>query len=221
MSVAIITSIYGGYDVLHTPVGQYQECEFVLVTDIDIPPEVVSPWRVVYEPKPGVEPRLASREAKCSPWKYTDADVAIWVDGDIHINSPWFVTWCLQSLGDADVCQRRMDRTATEEIKASRCLEKWNNDHLEEMLDHYLSTGYPDDYGIWWCGLIVRRNTAPDIGLSWLAEMIRWTCQDQISYSYIMYELRMKPKDMAIHYHDTTAYTADYFTVVKHPDCSI
>lgn len=229
MSVAIVSSVYGGYDPIRLPVLQNWECEYILVTDHERATSCL-PWQVIVEPRASVPDRLASRVAKCNPWLYTDAEIVIWIDGNIEITSPGFVEWCLESLGDGMLCQRNLARPdIMDEVKASFRYSKWGNDQLNEMVAHYLSTGYQSNYGIWWCGFMVMRREFqrrfPAFGNKWLAEMVRWTCQDQMSYSYLLHKIQVKPRNMAVRFgtitdpnHDNTWCEAEHFTLHKHPD---
>jgi hypothetical protein len=192
MSVAVVSSVYGGYDSIRNPVPQTVDCEFIMVTaePVDSPP-----WRNVVEPRPRVHPRLASRIAKCNPWLYTDADVTIWVDADIEINSPNFVQWCLDSLGDNVVCQwKQPDTDINEELRVTRHFRKWDGDPIEQQVALYNSEGYPEGRNTYWCGLIVRSKDFPqEFGDEWLAEMVRWSCQDQIAYAHLTYKYGIEP----------------------------
>ncbi len=73
--IAVVQSVYGGYDIL----------------DDWIPQSV--PYRrvIVDTARPHLSPRMAAKVAKCEPWRYTNADVTVWVDGSIVPTDDRFV----------------------------------------------------------------------------------------------------------------------------------
>ena len=69
---------------------------------------------------------------------------------------------------------------------------------VHEQAAHYIKAGHPENYGVWWTGLIVRRHGCPDFGTPWLAEMTRWTYEDQISQPYVLGQAGLRPADIPI-----------------------
>lgn len=227
MSVAIITSVYGDFDIPKPVVKQDQDCEYILVTDN--PDKIPSGnWNVIHEPRDGFDTRLQSRVAKCNPWLYTDADITIWIDGNIEVTSSRFADWCLENLGDNQVCQHQLDRPSIwDEAKGSVSTGKWEPEPIHHMVEHYLSQGYPVDHGIWWCGLMVRDRNTIDLGDRWMTEMVRWTCQDQMSWAFLLWEQGLFPAELPVNYHNSIAALtfsyeasvhaqADYFKLHRH-----
>jgi hypothetical protein len=189
MTVAIVSSVYGGYDLPVAPVPQDTACDFVLVTDRQVD---CWPWKVVVEPRPDLHPRLAAKVAKCRPDAYTDADMTIWVDGHLRITHPAFVRWAAGALdGGAQVAQLRHPQRSriADEAALSARLPKYRGLPVAEQAASYLAAGYPDGWGMWATGLIVRRTVGATVrfGDAWLAEQVRWTVQDQISEPPLLY----------------------------------
>jgi hypothetical protein len=201
-SVAVITSIYGGYDRLVSPEPQDLDCEWVVVTDRMPAMEGRHPWPwlVVCEPRPHLDPRLAAKVAKCRPDWYTSAEVTIWVDGHLRITDPGFVRWAVDSLAGRDLAQLpHPQRTSLlAEAALSAELPKYRTLPVADQAAHYLEGGYPDGWGLWATGLIVRRTT-PQLqafGDGWLAEQVRWTVQDQLSEAPVLWRLGIRPVDL-------------------------
>lgn len=188
MRIAVVTSIMGGYDQPVAPVTQDVECDWICVTDREVD---CWPWKTVVEPRPHLPPRLAAKVAKCRPDVYTDAAVTVWVDGHIRITHPGFVSWAVGSLGRANLAQLRhpQRQRLTDEDVLSATLPKYAGQPLHAQTASYLARGYPDDWGLWAAGLIVRR-TSPAVaafGDAWLGEQVRWTLQDQLSEPPLLY----------------------------------
>jgi hypothetical protein len=203
MNIAVLSSIYGAYDQLVAPVPQDIDCDWILVTDRwpEINGEHPWPWKVIEEPRPGLHPRLAAKVAKCRPDHYTDADVTVWVDGHVRITHPGFVAWAVGGLGAADVAQLRhpFHRRLSEEVALSATLPKYAGLPVAEQAAHYLECGYPDGWGLWAAGIIVRRSSpaVAAFGDAWLGEQVRWTPQDQLSEPPLLYWSGLAPADLA------------------------
>src|ERR1700689_3354186 len=102
MKIAVISSVYGNYDQLNIPAAQSREADWIMVTDKR--GYVEPPWREVVECRPQLHPRLAAKVARCNPQLYSDADVFIYIDGNVKISSHNFVNFCVTSLNKAPVC---------------------------------------------------------------------------------------------------------------------
>ena len=203
MRVAVISSVYGGYDEIAPPPPQDHAAEWVLVSDRDYD---CPPWRVVTEPRPACHPRLAAKYAKARPFDYADADVAIWADGNMRLAAGDFVSWCLERLGAAGLAMtpHPMETTIAGEAGLARPLAKYAGQPLDEQVAHYAARGFPDGRaGHWWTGLIVRRRTCPDFGDAWLREMLRFGYEDQISLPYVFWRAGITPREMPL---DTARY---------------
>lgn len=182
MSVAVITSCYGGYDKPRPPTTQDVECEWVLVTDV---PVDVPGWRVVVEPRPHAHPRLAAKVAKFRPDLYSDADTLVWIDSHVVVHSDQFVGSLVLWLGDHDLAMFRhpLRQSILAEAMASAGLPKYDGQTVLEQAAHYVDEGHDPNYGLWCTGISVRRNLFQlrRFGENWLLENTRWTYQDQIS----------------------------------------
>lgn len=197
MTIAVLTSIYGGYDVPAPPTPQDIDCEWLLVTDRQVD---CWPWKPVVEPRPQLHPRLAAKVAKCRPDLYTDADVTIWVDGHLRITSPSFVSWAIRSLDYGQIAQlpHPHRRSVVEEARVSEQLPKYRGLPVAQQIINYLEQGYPDGWGLWATGLIVRHTVGATVvfGDAWLAEQVRWTYQDQLSEAPILWRHGLRPVDL-------------------------
>jgi hypothetical protein len=195
--VAVVSSIYGGFDEPARPVEQDVPCEWVLVSDRDYD---CHPWKTIVEPRPQLHPRLAAKVAKARPDWYADADVYIWVDGNMIVTRSDFVSWCLSCLGPAPLAQHHnpVRRELLDEVNTAANMPKYQGLDLERQARTYLAEGMPAEYGVYWTGLIVRTKECPDFGTPWLAEQTRWTYEDQISQPYVLWKLGLRPAAMPI-----------------------
>lgn len=193
MTVAVISSVYGGYDVPAAPAfDQTVDAEYVLVTDtpVDCPP-----WRTVIEPRPSVHPRFAAKVAKARPDLYSEADTLIWVDASFQIIDPCFVEWAAGMPGPLAQIVHPERSSLEAEADVSAMMAKYEGLPVRQQVRHYRKGGYPDEWGLWATGFIVyqRGGWLPHFGNAWLAEQARWSYQDQLSEPPVLWSLGLRP----------------------------
>lgn len=196
--VAVVSAIYGGYDDPAVPPEQGMPCDWVLVSDRDYD---VWPWKTVVEPRHGLHPRLAAKVPKARPDWYADADVYLWIDGNVAIDSADFVSWAVSHLaGGACLAQHRsLERASVvDEAHVAEPMEKYAGLPLVQQAERYEASGHPPDFGVWWTGIMARTAGCPNFGDAWLAEMLRWSYEDQISQPYVLHLAGQRPVDIPI-----------------------
>lgn len=197
MKIAVISSIFGGYDPPAAHAPQTLKAEYVLVADQDYD---CPPWRVVVEPRPQLHPRLGAKFAKCRPDAYADADVYVWCDANVRVADRGFLDWCLRGLGDGEIgIPRHPDAPRISDDMAEAMTQpRYSSLPMRQQVAHYAADGFDEGFGNWWTGLVVRRGAAvrPAFGDAWLSEMIRWTYHDQISLPYTLWKHGLRPVDL-------------------------
>lgn len=204
MSVAVITSIYGGYDQLAAPPPQDMEAEWICVTDrSDLDGQ--GAWKVVSEPRAdGIHPRLAAKVPKCLPGLYTDASVIVWLDGSCRLKETDSLRRLVVANPLAPISQfAHPDRDCIyDEGAFSALLPKYISTPVHEQMGWYRhEEGHPPHWGLWATGVIVRNLTLDAIdhdlieqfGQAWLNEQVRWTIQDQISEAPVLRRFGLRP----------------------------
>lgn len=196
MSVAVVSSCYGGVDVLLTPPPQSVHVDrWVMVTDQENVPDG---WEVIHQPRPWVHPRFAAKHAKTQPFEYVNTDVAIWLDSGAVITSEHLVEVALETLGQDDIALwRHPERNDVwSEATTSAAMGKYNGQHCREQAEHYRSQGLPD--ALYATGCIAWKNTIRNyrFGRAWLAEQLRWSLQDQLSFPYVAWRMSVTPNEM-------------------------
>lgn len=194
MMAAVVSSCYGAIDTIATPPPQVVEPdEWVMVHDHS---NVAEPWRAVRESRQHwAHPRFAAKHAKCRPFDYTPAAVAIWLDSGARIISDEFVVACLDALGTADVaCWPHPQRDTIEaEAVVSSSIAKYEGMAMLKQVSTYGAV--PNLYAT---GCIVWRRCAMTeaIGNAWLAEQLRWGLQDQLSFPYVLNKFGVTPNPL-------------------------
>lgn len=192
--VAIITSIYDGYDTLKPVCPQEgYDVDWVFVTDD--PPADPLGWRVVHEPRTGMDPRRAAKHAKFLPWRYTDAEMSVWVDGSFRIISPTMIRGVERYAYPMAQFKHPWRNCLFAEAEESARLKKYLADDVIGQAEEYRAWGHPEEWGLWATGVIVRRHwdQVKTMGHAWLTENLRHTGQDQVSQPYVLRTCNVRP----------------------------
>ncbi len=193
---ALVTAIYGSYDEPKPVLPQEGiDCEYVLVTDDPAVPDGYLGWRVVCQPRPGVNPCRAAKHPKFRPWEYTDAPASVWVDGSIRVTSPRFAAEAL-ALADPVAQFGHPDRDCIyTEAEVSAALPRYNGELIGFQAARYKADGHPAHWGLWATTIIARRHTdeVKALGVAWTREVTRWSFQDQVSQPVILRNLGLRP----------------------------
>jgi hypothetical protein len=212
MSVAVITSIYGGYDALLDPPEQSVDvARWVCVTDDpDLKSDV---WDVVVDRRPGDPPRLAAKLAKVLPMEYVGRghlhDRIVRIDGATFLRHGDSLAELIDAAGDAVIAQFPHPARSCiyTELEAAATQPKYHGQPLREQVGSYQAAGHPADWGLWETGVLVYRyGLAADLltsfGAAWLAEMRRWSLQDQLSEPVVLRRFGLWPAPLPGNYWD-------------------
>jgi len=160
----------------------------VLVSDVPIK----SDWRNVVLPT-GLHPRLAAKIPKFRPDMFTDLSFSMWMDASVKRDRGWLSRAAINALKTSDFCLfKHPDRdSVAQEVSLSETMEKYSSFPLSSQLLSYQKQGFPDDIGLFACGVIARKHTAEveAFGNAWLMENVRWSLQDQFSFPFLVWKL--------------------------------
>lgn len=155
MKIAVSTAVIGGID----------QKKF-------IPEQTVEFERKFYtEPIDGVKgnDRMKALWYKCNPFKHTSADIHIWIDGKIQVQSANFIEQVITALGDKDIAVlKHHERSCIyqEVDHIEHCMKKGNeylltryaNKPIRKQVEAYRYFGYPANNGLNDCAIIVVRK---------------------------------------------------------------
>jgi hypothetical protein len=204
---AVITSLYGDYDPLRPAPAGFDDA--VCVSDRR---QEAAGWRNVLIPQDG-DPRLQAKVAKMTPFCFTDADAAVWIDASIEVASPNFARWALDHLGEHDLVvfeHPSTRRDIAEEAALCQDWPKYARWPIRQQVAAYRADGFPEGLGLYACGVIAWRRTdeAVAFGERWLEENRRWSPQDQISFPYLVWRTGKTVVTFAADQYDN-----EYFTI--------
>ncbi len=147
---------------------------------------------IVYE---GVEsnPRRI-RYPKTCPHKFFEADVSVWVDGNIYLKKGFAPG---ELLGDFDIALIKhpwRDCIYAERFFAMRRVgrDKECVQAIHRQIKCYRKIGHPERYGLWFGGFIIRRHNerVQKFNEAWWKEIEIFSYRDQLSLPVV---IRMFP----------------------------
>jgi hypothetical protein len=143
-------------------------------------------------------PRRVAKYFKMRPdLVLPEYDRTIWIDGTVRVDSPTIaeeaMSWTSGSGIAMFVHPERDD--VVDEADVSLTMPKYQAEPIAQQVQHYLGQGLPRHGGLWCGGIIARQNTEQmaQFGEAWLAEVERWSVQDQLSLVYVLSKLQITP----------------------------
>jgi hypothetical protein len=149
--------------------------------------------------EPEWDNRRTARHFKACPHRYIDADVWIWVDGNVRLLAPPEVI-VEQYLGGDDLAIFRHPDRACLFAEAQFCAQHGKDKPavLQAQTDRYKREGMPRNWGLPETRVVIRRNTPQmrELGEAWWAEMERHSVRDQVSIPYVCWKLGIRWKEI-------------------------
>ena len=174
-------------------------------------------WEIQHIDRPSdVSPRRMAKQFKMLPQVYLPAhDRSVWVDGTIRIDSPTFpeeAMACAEATGIAMFAHPERD-DILDEANVSLTMPKYQTEPIDTQVEYYLGRGLPRHSGLWCGGIIARQHTAlvRQFGEMWLAEVDRWSVQDQLSLPVVLRALNITPGAFP-----ASLYSSPWFTITGH-----
>ena len=197
--IAVVTAVTANYD--HVGNHEYiPDVDYIFFTDGQAFP-ADSRWKVFYLPTnlPTNVPRKIAKYPKLNPHSLPELEgyrYVIWIDGSMQIKKKEFVPSILSFLDNGLVLSPHFDGRDCGYGEASIRPLKYADQPLDEQCDFYRSEGFPENYGLWECGVQARDMTKPGVrefGELWMQQVLEWTTQDQVSCGYSLWKSGFKP----------------------------
>jgi hypothetical protein len=192
---AIYTCVTGSYNVLQ-PCIEIPDVDWIAFGDD--PNTVTNGWELrVIDRKPGLSPRRMAKAPKMRPDLFIpEYSASLWIDGTVQVDSPTIIEALDWTAGSGVAMFRHPERTdIRDEADVSLRMPKYRQEPIALQVEHYLDQGFPRYAGLWAGGIIARENTdlVRKMGEMWLAEVDRWSIQDQISLPFVLAKLGITP----------------------------
>lgn len=200
MKLSIISANVGNFDSA-SRVHRLQDIPSSMTVDCKIFTNLL--------PRPlSISNRMQSKIFKMCGFDYAiDSDLIIWIDGACSISSPKFIKWMISCLGDGDIClmphnsrhsiMEELQYVCTEMCKGNKYLiSRYSGELMEQQVHTYLTDKtFKDDHLASAGCFIYKNNDIIRAALKdWLIECVKWSCQDQLSLTYVLHKHGIKPR---------------------------
>jgi hypothetical protein len=197
-NTVICTAVTGGYDYVPNQ-KKIDGVDYIYFTDGKSPEPIANPWIPILLGDENLDNRRRSKRPKLNPhsipmllnWKYM-----IWIDGDMGILSPDFVPEIMSHMQNGFVVSPHFDGRHCAYGEATIRPVKYANEPLDEQCNFYRSEGFPEQYGLYECGVSARDLTNPkvkEVGELWQKQNLDWSYQDQVSFPYCLWKIGFEP----------------------------
>jgi glycosyltransferase involved in cell wall biosynthesis len=204
--IVIYTAFTGDYDSLKEPEFIDDNCDYVCFTDN---PNLSSDfWEIRLMDESTLDNNRKAKQYKVLPHNYfPDYKYSFWLDGTFKIKGS--IREYIYEFIRADspiLCVIHTERDcAYEELTASVKIPRYPRAVMEEQLIKYDKEGFPKHYGLPVLGAIFREHNNPEIIKlmeDWWSEIIEFSNQDQLSFSYVAWKNNIHPSVGKVYYWD-------------------
>jgi hypothetical protein len=197
-NTVIVTAVTGAYE--HRASSLFIDgVDYIYFTDGNSPFPINFPWKEIILADEHLDNRRRSKRPKLNPhsidilnqYKYL-----IWIDGDMEILKEEFVTEILSFLKNGFVVSPHFDNRHCAYGESEIRPAKYANEPLDQQVEFYRSEGFPENFGLYECGVSARDMTNQDVkklGELWHEQNLNWSYQDQVSFPYCLWKTQYKP----------------------------
>ena len=206
MNVVVYSAIYGNYD---TPKKHDIGVAPILFSDS----AVTDDWEVRLVNRIERHSRMKAKFFKCNPHKcLPDHDVSIWIDGSATIHDKNFVQRCIDYLGGGDILAFRHPEGRDciyQEAQYCKNMIKYKDVDIQGQVNYYRAVGHPEHYGLWACGMLVRKNNEriDKFNEMWWEHNLEFTYQDQLSFPFCIERSGVKLVTLELNQHSNDLIT--------------
>lgn len=196
--IVIYTALIGKYDNIKDPLIVSENCDYIIFTDQNIDSDI---WKIRKIPTKVLKlkkPTLINRYFKMHPTQFfSEYDYAIYIDSSISIISKLDdLVYRLNPKYGIAFHKHRYRSCIYEEIKVCELLKKGELKKLVSQRECYLENGFPAEYGMLECGMIVcdlHQKVGKEILEDWWDEFISaQSMRDQIALPYILWKRNIR-----------------------------
>lgn len=198
MSIAVYTCIVNGYDEPKMPLFIEDDCDYFMVSDDPRTASEDVKWIDVNNVVPSIDmnPKDKNRYCKLHPdILFPDYDYTIYLDGSIQIVGP--ISEYILDVGAAGIALHRHRRSVC--LYKEGILLMWlgtvNRQDMIISLKRYAKEGFPRNYGMFECGMIVtdlNNVSVRELYKKWYEEYLRGIGRDQQDLMYVLWKNGLK-----------------------------
>ena len=193
--IAIYTAFTGEYDNLKDPEYIDENCDYICFTNN--PNAKSEIWKIMPMEESNLDDNRIAKQYKVLPHKYLkDYKYSFWIDSSFKIVgsireyvSEFIRNPMLNVLNDDRDC-------VYDEFLISAAISRYSTAILIKQIEKYEKEGFPSHYGLPSAGIMFRQHNNPaviKVMEDWWSEIINYTNQDQISFSYACWKNNFHP----------------------------
>jgi len=197
-NTVVCTAVTGGYD--HQPSTLFiDNVDYLYFTDGKSRFDIPQPWKVIMLGDEHLDNRRRSKRPKLNPAsipEITHYKYMIWIDGDMVILKRSFIQEILSYMKNGFVASPHFDNRHCAYGEATIRPPKYMNEPLDDQCAFYRSEGFPENYGLYECGVSARDMSNPNVvklGELWHEQNLKWSYQDQVSFPYCLWKTGFMP----------------------------
>ena len=187
--IIVYSAIFKRFDRLRS-VSDRNGAEYVHFTDKKQP---TTGWNCIIPPRTTKNHRRENRRYKCLSHKwFPTADWTIYIDGNLKLKvSPnVIINICKNVSKSASIFIFPHKERNCVYLEAGICAQLGldTTSILVSQIERYRSEGFPENYGLFWGGMIVRRSGCEEFNELWWDEIQKGSCRDQISLPFVLWK---------------------------------
>lgn len=204
--IVVYTSIFGNYDQVAEPLFCPDNCEFVIITDNEVPGE--SKWeRYDLSRLDNSFNKLTNvqknRYCKMLPFRlFPEVKYTVYVDGNIQPVSDFTQFINVPMKYGIAFHNHKARNSVYQEADACKTLKKASSDDINELVVYLRDNRFPDKYGMVECNMIVRNNTCETmkkVMQEWWEQFnTHKVKRDQLTLPYVCWKNNIHISDIAV-----------------------
>ncbi|WP_296796680.1 glycosyltransferase domain-containing protein [uncultured Methanobrevibacter sp.] len=209
--IVIYTAFTGGYDSLKEPQFKDDNVRYVCFTqDSNLKSDT---WDIIRMEDSTLDDNRIAKQYKVFPNKYfPDDKYSFWIDGSFKIKGS-IREYIYKYVNSSMLTVVHPERDCIyDEAAQSLPHPRYSNFTITKQVEKYRSEGMPAHYGLPVLGAIFRKHNDPEIVSlmnQWWEEIINYTNQDQLSFTYLMWKNDFHPSVGAVYYWDNEYWAID------------
>ena len=198
-NTVICTAVTGGYDYVVEQPFIIDGVDYLYFTDGKSAFPIGKPWQVHLLEDEHLDNRRRSKRPKLNPHSIpvlNNYKYMIWIDGDMWITNRNFVNEIFLYMENGFVASPHFDGRKCAYGEATIRPPKYANEPLDEQCNFYRSEGFPEQFGLYECGVSARDMSNPkvkELGELWHKQNLEWSYQDQVSFPYCLWKTEFEP----------------------------
>lgn len=209
--IVIYTAFTGDYDSLKEPEYIDENCDYVCFSDN---PDLESDtWKIIQMEDSPLDDNRKAKQYKVFPHKYfPNHKYSFWIDGTFKIKGS-IREYVSKYINSSMLTVVHPERDCIyDEALSSIQFPRYSNYTIEKQVNSYKKDGMPTHYGLPVLGAIFRQHNDSkiiDLMEKWWVEIINYTNQDQLSFTYLMWKNNFRPSVAPVYYWKNKYWTKE------------